>query len=260
MPTGKRISQKLSEQAIFGAIKKTGIFTCSITDYTSNHLEPYLNCVKNWKRVEYRQSFDNLLTRANYETTYEGNDSLLNSEILIDRTKMRAIRNEYQNRDYDVRVKENGELPQNTGRIYIQFAGVIINYPEIKDDCSDGVPDHLRNHIIISHEIGHILLHTSNRPDVKLKPGSLPINPSMDEYDEITASRCGEWILSAYAIRCVEANVDTNYLNVESEELYKAIITVMKGVDGFNYNPSKCVTEEDGSPIDNKPVDRNKIQ
>ena len=163
--------------------------------------------------------------------------------------EIRALKEYYESHCYEIRLKECDNFPENTGWIFVDAKSAEICYPKLdyKENIDD-VPNHLRKHIIIAHEVGHLL-----KPHIKCW---LDWNEGEDQKvsndeDEVVASRYAEWILNNLSFSCAEAGRCEDYIVVSLDKLHEAIKVVMKpstnkfGYDyeGIEYNPEKYIDE-----------------
>ena len=248
-----------TEEETFERIRKINILKCPVdVDENASHLGDVLNCIAQWKTKEEIKRCNELYYEIDHEMSSDVWDATETLRYEDKKATIKAFKTYYDTpgKSYTVDIKPMNNMPKNTGQAHMFSNGVIIKYPSMDNGCNvDGVSDHLRQHIIITHEAGHVLFHIPSWLDSpEVKP---PITPEQ----EVSASRCGEWILSVMAVKCDQLKgkdkgmVIPSFLNMPSQALYDAIDIVMRkeGSHVREYRPEKYVKGAVG------PVDRSRI-
>jgi len=249
-----------TDQSILERIKKAKIFSSNIDVCRKNkHFEEINEKISQWRFRETSERFDN----PSYFATALMDDSVATAQLQIKRTRRKLFKKIPQ---YAINLKSIPSMPKNTGQVFVHWRGVDIHYPD--PNTENSADTHIRNHIIVAHELGHVLLHCpcfyfDTDDTTKWLKGikSNGYKPRFVFEDEVAAFRCAEWILSFIAKKCEEAEEagihTSSYLKVESEMLFNKISSVMKNHGYQERMPEYNLNQY--SIAENMPVNRAEI-
>jgi len=255
-PTDQKILERINDACIFESHVDV--------DKQNGHFQEINQKIRQWKLRDENDHF--VEARAKLEISPD--DEQTKTELQTLESMYKVFKYMQSKSLYDIRLEEESARPQNTGQIYIYAHGVVIKYPTpATENPTDA---HIRNHISIAHELGHVLVncpsfyHDHNDVTRWIKEGaqSGEMKPRFNHTDEVTASRCAEWILSFIAKKCEDAKEAgvhiLLYLNVESEKLFNEITDVMKN-NGYQVEMPEYDLIKYGVATENRPVDRSRI-
>ena len=197
-----------------------------------HHLELLKSYVEKWKIKQAEKS-----NNAKENEVLKGVRSV--EELRSDAKKLGGI--DYRQlyllggNNYTIKVDPTSDFPKNTGLLTLRDKGANIKYAGDEE---------LYRHIVICHELGHLLLHSECWLD---RPGEKQLEIKQPE-EEVQAFRCAEWMLCCLAQKC-EATGDLScppFLMPAEDDLFKAIDAVMNsGKDKCTYEPGKTVPGAD---------------
>ncbi|MCL2811997.1 MAG: hypothetical protein FWD25_08945 [Clostridia bacterium] len=230
-------TRELTAQDIDAAIRDCGIYDIDVCDSKNEgkHLQHMLSKIEEYRatkeEIRYREKETELADKLRWPDGKEKKHMQM---------RMAACREHHSSKQkkYTIKLKEQPDMPPNTGCIWMYAWGAIIKCPQLeKNACTKGVDNHLCEHIVIAHEAGgHLLLHVNSWLDGK------KTNPKIEEYQETQASYCAELILNDLSRKYKAIGRKERFLIVSPQKLRRSIKKIM-GRGRGRYKPKKVIKD-----------------